>query len=280
MAEVPAAPAEELKPAPAPDEPAKPEGEKPAEPKAERPPLPADEVDRIIAKAKKNARYEERKRLEAYYRGLNDAKTAAPQEPQKPAEDPAPKREAYESYEEFLTAKASFEAKKAVRAERETQDKETAQRTEAQKQDALMNDFRRKTKEKFPDIEEKLEEIGEMTLPPGAGMAVAESEFGSEILNHWADNPQDLEKLSKLSPSAAIREIGKLEARFESEAKKPEPKQERKPSAAPEPIEPVGGKSSVESADPSAKDDIDTWWKKREAQIMRQRKAQSRRAAN
>ena len=74
--------------------------------------------------------------------------------------------------------------------------------------------------------------------------AILESDVGPKILYHLAENNDLAKKIAGLSPNAALREIGKLEARFEA---KPETKQTAPvvKSKAPAPIQPIrGGKNT------------------------------------
>ena len=76
--------------------------------------------------------------------------------------------------------------------------------------------------------------------------AILESDVGPRILYHLAENPDIAEKISKSSLITALREIGKLEAKFE----KTEPK-EVKPvaqkSKAPAPISPLKATNSEQA---------------------------------
>jgi hypothetical protein len=70
--------------------------------------------------------------------------------------------------------------------------------------------------------------------------AILESDVGPKILYHLAENNDLAKKIASLSPNAALREIGKLEARFEA---KPETAQTAPviKSKAPAPIQPIRG---------------------------------------
>ena len=70
--------------------------------------------------------------------------------------------------------------------------------------------------------------------------AILESDVGPKILYHLAENNDLAKKIASLSPNAALREIGKLEARFEVN---PETKQTTPVvrSKAPAPIQPIRG---------------------------------------
>lgn len=79
--------------------------------------------------------------------------------------------------------------------------------------------------------------------------AILESEVGPRILYHFAQHPEDAERIGKLTVGGALRELGKLEARLEKP--KAEAKAEVKVaevSKAPAPITPIkGGGSGVEN---------------------------------
>lgn len=225
-----------------------------------------EDLDRITAKVKKNERYRTRKEVEAYYQG-RESVTPAPK-PEIVVTDQAPQRDKFANDVEYLEARADFAAKRAAREEREKVEKEFTERRNTESRTKTLTDFQSKVREKFPDIEERIEAIGEIKMPNGMGDAIAESGLGPEIMNHFADNPKDLERIAALSPSAAIREVGKLEARLEAQPVKTTTK--AAPSKAPEPITPVGGKGTKVDDEPSHTDP-DAWkaWRDRQVQARR-----------
>jgi len=196
------------------------------------------EMDRRFAKVKKNERYRAKREHEAYLRGRNEGT-----QPVKPAEqkEAEPIRDDYPDYESYLRAVTQYEARTTTSETLEKGKAETAAKTANEATETKVKEFQAKLFEKYPDIEQKLDEAGDLVLPEGVGLAIAESEFGPDIVNHFATNIKEGERISTLTPSAALREIGRLEARFELEVKPP-----IKPtSAAPEPITPVKGASNA-----------------------------------
>lgn len=246
----------------------KPDAEAKPEPKYTQ-----EEMDRITAKVKKNAAYRARKEAEAYYKGLQQGSAIAKPEPEKVVEDKAPTRDQFDSYEAFLEAKAKHVASTAVREERTKVDAEVKAKTTAEAQAKAFETFQAKTREKFPDLEERIESIGHIVMPEGMGQAITESDFGPEILDHFAKNPKDCERIAALTGSAAQREIGKLEAKLEG-AIKPAAETPQAPvkpaSKAPEPIKPGGGGSPADDR-PSDADDINEWMRKERARLRKQR---------
>ena len=83
--------------------------------------------------------------------------------------------------------------------------------------------------------------------------AIMESDVGPKILYHLAENPAFAQELGKKSVISALREIGKLEARFEKAeqpqaASEPAAKPAVAKSKAPAPITPIrGAVSTVEN---------------------------------
>lgn len=275
MAEENTAPAEEVKPAEAPAEGA-PQADVPAadteENRATERVYKQDELDKILAKVKKNERYRTRKEVEAFYQGRE---SAAPKPEAKPAaaavEDAPPTRDNYDSYEAFLDAKAEYTGKKAAHEYRQKADAEQKERTAQEAATERIKTFQTKVNEKYPDLADRAESIAHVEMPPGMGDAISESEFGPDILNHFADNPKDFERIAALSPSTAIREIGRLEARLEGASPKAPPVTEvKKPSAAPAPLNPVGGNAVLGDGEPSH-DKPDEWRRWRDKQVAKRR---------
>lgn len=253
--------------------------EAPAEPKAEPAPVvepvveapkpepkyTQDDMDRITAKVKKNAAYRARKEAEAYYKGLQQGTGLGKpvDQPQNVQEPQEPKREAFDSYEAFLEAKAKHVATAATKEATEKAQKEASEKTAKEAEVKRAQEFQSKVRSQYPDIDSKLEEIGDLPIHKGVQEAIAESEFGPAILNDLVSKPDEFERLFKLSETAAIREIGKMEARFEAAKKPSEPA--KKPSAAPAPIKPGGG-GNPDDGKPSDNDSMDDWMRKSHAQ--------------
>ncbi len=99
-------------------------------------------------------------------------------------------------------------------------------------------------------------------------MPIEASEAPGKILYHLAKNPDEAERIASLPLGQQAREIWKLEQTLAS-AKPPV-----KPSAAPEPIKPLGGSKAVsgdEMPDPNkngGKDWLD--WRNRMDRVKRQ----------
>ena len=91
------------------------------------------------------------------------------------------------------------------------------------------------------------------SLTQSIALAIIDSDVSAKLLVHFGENPQEVDRISKLSPARQAAEIGKLEVTL-SNAKPV------KVSNAPAPIEPVGSRGSS-SKEPSQMSDKEfaTW---------------------
>jgi hypothetical protein len=81
---------------------------------------------------------------------------------------------------------------------------------------------------KYPDFMEKVGAQERRDVPPFILDFLRESEVGTDIAYYFADNREELTKISKLSPIMALARLGRLETRFEPKAEeKVEPKVEK-----------------------------------------------------
>lgn len=237
------------------------------------------EMDAIAAKIKKNERYRTRKEIEAYYQGRESvaAPRKEPEAQPAPKVDAAPTRDQFDSYEAFLEAKTEYTARKSYREEREKVEQETAKQKAQRERTERVEKFRKATAEKYPDINDRVAAVEHIGIPEHLGDAIAESEFGPDVLNHLVSNPKDFERIAALPQSQALREIGRIEARLEaaqstgqqaaSEAPKAEPK---KISSVPAPINPVAGKAVTGDGEPSH-DNPEAWRRWRDRQVQKKK---------
>lgn len=104
------------------------------------------------------------------------------------------------------------------------------------------------TQKEMPDYADTVA-ASEVMISDPVRDAIIESEYGPKILYLLATDPAVAEKLSGLSILGQLRELGKLEAKFE----KPEPKVETDPKPvierprAPAPISPVRGTKTADN---------------------------------
>lgn len=151
---------------------------------------------------------------------------------------PKPVIDDFEDIDEFTDALADWKVEeKETKKERELADV---------KVDPKLDPEREEQRERFSDgvddAREKYEDYDNVALtddfPCTTDMtdAILSSENGAELLYQLGKNPKEARRISKLSKTAQAREIGRLEGKLGSQKIKT-----KKPSGAPEPIEPIGG---------------------------------------
>lgn len=237
------------------------EGEKP-----ESKQYSQDEVDRIVRKAKRNAAYLARKEAEAeLYRRMAE-KPVQQQEQAAPQADEAPKRENFESYEDYIEARAEWRAEQKVQAALAQQAQRQQQQTQANSQAQQVQRFQAQLQEvakTLPDFQSVMEAADEVPLTQAMRDAILESEVGALLTYHLAKNPAEAQRISSLSATAQIKALGAIEA---SLSRKPEPQV----SKAPTPITPIsGGKGGVVDPSKMSMDDYAAWRKKQGARWAR-----------
>lgn len=195
-----------------------------------------------ITKQREEARAEARKEreareaLEARLKALETQ--ATPQKAESSNEKPKP--ENFTDAFEYAEALASWTAEQTL-AKRDREELE--RRANEQRQLAVKAWADRVTaaKSELPDFDDMVQSSDVVVTDPIRD-AIMESDVGPKILYHLAENPEFAQKLNGMSVISALREIGKLEARYET-------KPQSKPSAAvkskaPEPITPIKAASS------------------------------------
>ena len=276
--EVPAQPAPGAAPVPA----AQPDPNVTATPEPEAKPERTFTQAELDAAIEKRLAKERRKRYEVETRAKVFQELASKGKPEEPKPDQPqatgePKREQFESYEAFLEAKAEWKADQAVEkrlAEREKASKEKETKAE---QDKRAETFRTRMKEASKGLDDFDEVMAEATAE--ADMPVArlyappfeECDNPAAVLYHLAKNPEEAERIASLPDARQAREIWALDTKLAAEAKTADPKQEKKPSKAPEPIKPITGKSAADNTPSVAGNDVSAWAQHRNKQLASKR---------
>jgi hypothetical protein len=242
--------------------PAQPAADKPAEKR-----FTQEELERELGKRLAIQERRRQRELEAEVQRLTAANAPKPT-PAAP-DDAAPKRDDYDSYEDFIRADARYVAKQEYEAREQAKEKaanEAKVKAERETQVKTFTERLQAAAQKYDDFDEVYQ--------------VAAAEEGAELAYFFGKNPDEAARIAQLAPRAQAVEIGKLAARIavaDSSAsnpaaapvatkpapvsKAPEP---APVSKAPEPIKPVGGTATVEK-DPSQMTDreFDAWLDKR-----------------
>lgn len=179
--------------------------------------------------------------------------------------DEGPKREQFDSYEDFIKAEARHEARKeAQETARKTLEESRRAETEAKTRAAQEKELRawnakvEAARDEIEDFDEVCAE-SDATVTPAMADAIKESDKSAHLAYYLAKNPAEADRISKLSPSKQAAAIVALEEKVGKPAKAP--------SKAPAPINPGSGKAEAASDVPSDKDDMETWMRKERARM-------------
>jgi hypothetical protein len=211
------------------------EPEKKSKPKIEK---RIGEVVKQREQAKAEAAKERAGRESAEARLREYEQKAAPEKAADP--DAEPKPEQFTDAFEYARALAEFSAEKALK-DRDRQEAEKKAATERQQTIKQWTDRITAVKADLPDFEDVVAS-SDVAVSDQVRDAILESDVGPQVLYHLAENPEFAQKLSEMSTITALREIGKLEARFE---KKEPAKAAATKQRAPAPIRPIKGNGSA-----------------------------------
>jgi hypothetical protein len=164
--------------------------------------------------------------------------------PKEQSRDEKPRPDQFVDAFEYAEALADWSAENAVMRARQ-EDVERKMQEERNKVIESWNTRVETTKSDLPDFDEMVAS-SDVVVSDQVRDAILESDVGPRILYHLAENPEVADKISKASLITALREIGKLEARFEK--KEPvEVKPVAVKSKAPAPIKPLNATSSEQA---------------------------------
>jgi hypothetical protein len=156
-----------------------------------------------------------------------------------------------DKYEDALLTWNRKEAKKELLEEIDRREQTKTKQGEQEKIEQTWRERETAVKAEFDDYEDLvrvsmsfLQKHGQSPTAQAIGAAITESELGPQLLRHLGEESAELERIGKMTPLAAVRELGKMEARL---AKEPELAEEDEPEtptlppvkAAPKPPTPV-----------------------------------------
>lgn len=221
-----------------------PEAEAEAKPQEEKKPNP--KLERRfseITKQREDARKEAAQEREA--RQALEQRLAALEQQNKPQQaqtvDQEPQPSQFSDAFEYAKALAEYTADKRI-AEMKQQE---AQAKEAEARQKVIESWAQKVekaKADMPDFDD-IVASSDVVVNDDIRDAILESDVGPQVLYHLAENEDYARKVAGMSPKAALREIGKLEARFEKAAEPEATKPQTVKSKAPTPINPIRGNS-------------------------------------
>lgn len=221
----------------------------------------AETEGKATEERKQNPKLEKRfseltkRRAEAEAKAESEAKRASELEerlrqyedrqiPQQTQDDPIgaePQASQFDDAFEYAKALAEWSAEKALydRDQRDAQQKVQEERNKLTKAWAEKLE---KAKANLPEFDDIVNST-QLIVPDDVRDAIVESDVGPQILYHLASlDGEEAERFQALPLSKALREIGKLEARFEKQETVEEPARSKpvaQKSKAPAPISPI-----------------------------------------
>ncbi len=174
-----------------------------------------------------------------YYRGLAEGRQpgAKPEVEVIPglALPPEPKENDFDDYGQYLKAMAQHGVQVELIKERATREY-AAQQQSQQKLAESYSQWVDAGEEKFEGFEGIAEHVGGK-ITPHMGDAIRDSEYSHELVQYFYEHPKEMIRVSQMSPTAAVREIIKLEGRVSQPPQITDTK-------APKTTAPVGGKET------------------------------------
>jgi hypothetical protein len=209
------------------------------------------DLDKIVQKrlAQESRRIERAARAEAENALLREQmQRQAP----KPQESGEPKRDDFQSWDEWNEARVEWKAN-AVVEQRLKAERENYQRLEAERSQA---EFKRQASQRLNEGHTKYDDFAEVALSEEVPVtevmadAIADSEKAVDIAYWLGKNLAEAKRIASLNPASQAREIGKIEARLESPPKT---------TSAPPPLKSVGSGSASKSADQMSTEEWMAW---------------------
>lgn len=261
MAEEEAATVAENTDAPAPEAEAtqepieEPKAEEPSPDTPEAESEPATEPKKVDKAQRKIAAIEYEKR-ELRRQNAQLAKALEAQAKAPVSDAKAPQIEAFQTIEEYLDARDKW------------RDEQRAPQPESEQDD----DFEVAKEDLFQGGNEKYDDFTEVMTAQNvkitkdmakALVEIDDLDLQVDTAYFLGSNPKEAARIAKLSPVRQIREVAKLEAKLATKAKPA-----KRPSAAPEPIKPVGG-SKTSTDEIQETEPFESFLKKRNKQLGR-----------
>ena len=124
-------------------------------------------------------------------------------------------------------------------------------------------------KAQIPDYEEVISEATDVIIPNAAVDAILTSDYGPQLRYYLAKHPDEAASLNGITPGAAARKIGTIEAKLSQEAADKKTKQTATPP--PPPINPPSSGGDSGKLDPNKLSDKD-WFQREYAEQRKPRK--------
>ena len=218
--------------------------------------LPRAVRERIAERKKRQAAETRAEQLQQRVQELENNKSVSGTVDQAPTTQQEPKAQDYATWEAYQTALIDFKMDQKVAA------KVNASVDSRLSTNAFTERLNKAT-EKNPELVAVLKDKSLAAyVTPAISQVIRESDNPGGLILHLHNNPAELFRLSQLSPLAAIKEMGKIEARIET----PHKETTRRISQAPEPTRTTQARGAT-GTDESTMSDKDWFSKDRDTSI-------------
>lgn len=199
----------------------------------------SERISEVVAQRRAAESEAERaKRENAELRAQLEALTARA-EPVK--EEPRPERSKFEDDEAYIEAVSDWKANQAI-AKREREQQEAQVKAQQAQLTTQWKRAQERAKAEIEDYEDVIK-ASDVQLPVHLHQAILESDIGPHLAYYFAKHPDEAKRYAGMSPTTALRQLGKLEDRLFDDSEPAEPKKAPSPavekSKAPAPITPV-----------------------------------------
>lgn len=229
-------------------------------PVVETPPAPptAEELQKKFDRdaAMQRRRYEKDIQAEREQR-IRLEERLAKAEPARPTDPGMPTIDKFDNFDDYVTAKAEYIASQTLSKHEQRQ---AAEKAQAAQQQTVEGWNKRVAAADIPDFHDVVA-ASDVPMTQVMQQAIMESDLGPKLAYHLATNPEEAEKIARMTPIGAVRALTLIEEGF----KKPVAVSKATP-----PITPVGSKATSIKSLLDTKD-FDEFTKRREAQIAKRR---------
>lgn len=183
------------------------------------------------------------------------------QQPKQPAQtrsEGEPRIEQFENIEDYVSAKAAYVADQRIQHTLTARERAMAEANAQAAQHKSEENWNKRVQlatAEMPDFADVVSSSDIIFNEPAVLQAIQESDIGPRIAYYLASNPDEADDIAQLRGSAAIRAIGRIEAKLEMS--------KANTTKAPTPIEPTGTKARAVKSPNEMTDSEFAAWRKR-----------------
>ncbi|OLD92635.1 MAG: hypothetical protein AUG84_00835 [Chloroflexi bacterium 13_1_20CM_4_66_7] len=196
-------------------------------------------IDELTRKVREN------EREAAFWRARAEAATTPPEKPRE-----KPTADKFDDYGAYVEALADWKADEKIRVALDARDKAAAETRQSETRTTNWQERQAEARKSIPDLDAVME-ASDVPIAAHVASELLDSELGPQIAYHLAKHPDIAAKLNGLTPTAAAREIGRLEATLgtvsapsepvvDAPAEPVPPAPKAKTTSAPPPVKPTG----------------------------------------